>query len=79
MKNSQQTMISGCETITKIEQQHLTYKLHVDYMCSGWFFKQSIKSTGFISPIQILWTAVNNGNLCKKGKIKKLHCIPDMF
>lgn len=33
------------------------------YMCSGWFLIQSIIWAGLICPVEILWIAVNKGNL----------------
>ena len=39
------------------------------YICSGWFFRQSMKSSGFNSPRQIRCTAVKSGNLCTQRKI----------
>lgn len=36
---------------------------HYFERCSGWWRRQPIKSVGFISPLQILCTAQNNGNL----------------
>lgn len=44
---------------------HARYKMSFTYICSGWFLIQSIKSDGVNCPIQILWMAVNNGNLEK--------------
>lgn len=38
------------------------------HMCSGWFLRQSIKACGGFSPMQILCTAVNMGNLHGKQK-----------
>lgn len=37
-------------------------------MCSGWFFKQFIMFCTGSSPLQILCTAVNKGNLQKQRK-----------
>lgn len=41
----------------------LLVHVHATYICSGWLRMQSKKDCAFNSPIQILWTAVNRGNL----------------
>ena len=48
--------------ITKLALMSIGICIEV-YMCSGWFFKQSINCPTGISPLHILWTAVNMGNL----------------
>ena len=48
--------------ITKLTLMSIGICIEV-YMCSGWFFKQSINWPTGISPLHILWTAVNMGNL----------------
>ena len=49
-------------TVTKLTLMSIGICIEV-YMCSGWFFKQSINWPTGISPLHILWTAVNMGNL----------------
>lgn len=41
----------------------LLVHIQATYICSGWLRMQSKKDCAFNSPIQILWTAVNRGNL----------------
>lgn len=41
----------------------LLVHIHATYICSGWLRMQSKKDCAFNSPMQILWTAVNRGNL----------------
>jgi len=65
-----QSIASGGDSMAVVEPCSKGRQVPVFYMCSGWFFKQLINSSTGSSPLHILWTAVNIGNLEKSNRTK---------